>query len=116
MAAPSTNKWDMLSVADWAIILERVTRNQWSIDMLHKAEKKCLCKIGCFCGGIDLASALVSRRLYANADFTVSRSSSVFGDPWLGIKYEVSIPLCKETTCLHDFENGSGVVIPEYDN
>ena len=61
LAAPSRNKWDMLSVADWAIILERVTRNKWSIYMLHEAEKKRLCKIGCFCGGIDPAR---KRRIY----------------------------------------------------
>ena len=28
MAAPSTNKWDVLSVADWTIILARVTKEQ----------------------------------------------------------------------------------------
>ena len=118
MAAPSTNKWDMLSDADWAIILERVTRNRWSVDMLHKAEKKWLCKVGCFCGGIDPASALVSRRLHANADFIVSRCNSVLGDRWPGIKYEVSLnPSVKKATYLHDFEkDGRGVVIPEYDN
>ena len=96
MAAPSTYKRDM-SVADWAIV------NQWSVDMLHKAEKKWLCKIGCFCGGFDPASALVSWRLYANADFIVSRCNSVLGDRWLG-------------NVLTRFREGWPWSRPEYDN
>ena len=107
MAAPSTNKWDMLSVADWAIILERVTRNMWSIDMLHRAEKTWLCKIGSLCGGVDPASALVSQRLYANADFMVSRCNSASGDRWLGIKQRGrSQSLCEKSNVLARFREG----------
>ena len=89
-----------------------------SIDMLQKAEKKWLCKIGSFCGGNDFASALVSRRLYANAGFIVSGCNSALSDRWVGIKFEVAVnPSVKKATYLHDFEKGGrGVVTPGYDN
>ena len=91
MAAPSTNKWVMLLVAGWSITLEQVIRNKWSIDQLHQADMKWLCKIGCFCRGIDPGSALVSLRLCVNADFINMRSNSVFGKRWLGITHEVGV-------------------------
>ena len=36
IAAVPTNKWEMLSIAGWATILERVTKSQWSVEQLHQ--------------------------------------------------------------------------------
>lgn len=85
-AAVSTNKFNLLSVENWADILTMFDGVHFEKEHLMKLPKTTLCKLGCMVGGIDPASALCCRKLRTVASFMKRRSSSIYSDRYVRVK------------------------------
>ena len=87
-AAPSTNKFQLLSVENWADILSMFDGVHFDKAVLVKIPKHDLCRIGCMVSGIEPGSALVSRKLRVIATFMKRRSSELYGDMYTRVKFK----------------------------
>lgn len=108
MAATSTNKFNLLSVENWADILTMFDGIHFDKEVLMTVAKKDLCKVGCMIAGIDPTSALISRKLKVIAKLMKKRASDTYNDMYLRVKFEK--PENSEQRSPHSFDsNGMGI-------
>ena len=108
MAATSTNKFNLLSVENWADVLTMFDGIHFDKEVLMAVAKKDLCKVGCMIAGIDPTSALISRKLKVVAKFMKKRATEIYSDLYLRVKFER--PENSEQRSPHDFDsNGMGI-------
>jgi hypothetical protein len=110
LAAPSTNKFNMLSCENWIDIFVEMDPDNFRHrkPALLLCSKEWLCKYGCFSGLIDPSSAIPSRKISSIAAFLKERSVSLCGS-----RYKLIILECNEAgqklTQQHDFNRDIGV-------
>ena len=112
-AAPSTNKFNMLSIDNWACILQQVDAGKFQKDQLAFADKGWLCKVGCWAGGVDPTSALVDRKLSVIASFIKKRAAEIFGNRHSVARFSFDAASQSVTRC-HNFDEHEGCFFAEY--
>ena len=106
--APSTNKLNMLSIANWAQILHEFDPDRFVVAVLLQAPKQWLCKTACFIGMLDEKSALYSRSVSQMAAFLRKRCDELYARNRHG---HISIGYAADKnkiTSLHDYDADGG--------
>ena len=112
-AAPSTNKFIMLSIDNWCEILQYVDSDKFPKPVMSLGSKSWLCTVGCWMGGIQKDSAIPARSLRVIGMFIRQRSTDIYGSRHLSIN---AIPDAsgEKLEVQHDFATNVGSFTAEY--
>ena len=83
--APSSNKFQLLSIENWADILHDFDPLHFDRGILMKLSKAHLCQIGCFSGCLEPGSAIVSRSLKCITSLMLTRSIDMLKSRYLKV-------------------------------
>ena len=115
MICSSTNKFNMMSISNWAAVLSQVDPVFFEKSSLEKAPKSWLCKTGCFAAMIDPTSAITSRKPSAIAAFMKARAEDMTAKRYLNVKMDFNEEEGKFDELEDYSENGCFQTLPHED-